>query len=241
MKSQVNEGMRLGDLADLVLPLISVDEYVSEVDPTQCLVFGFYVHDQDAADDLNRFLQKSAVPIMDTKVSPAPDQHGYFMVFLELMNNSRLPEIMTNILAEIKELVDIEDWQMRVRKTKGLLPFSEDNLKDAIAHLKDDDVQEGIRRFLSPSMLTDVLFEDDVIVLEGGGERHVHNLVMFDQIDHILESQRLVDAPVMYDIRTVARLNRVRRSLGEDWEALRMGGFILLHNTSDPRALLLRL
>src|ERR1700722_8534394 len=98
----LREGMRKGDLTDLVLPLISCDEYVSQLDQSECIVFGFYVHDEDAANDLNRYLQKSAMPILDTKVSPAPDQHGYFMVFVELMNNSRLPEIMKSILADIE-------------------------------------------------------------------------------------------------------------------------------------------
>ena len=135
-KPKLNEGLRDGDLADLVLPLISVDEYVSEIAGSgECIVFGFYVHDEDAANDLNGFLQKSATPILDTKVSPAPDQHGYFMVFIELMNNSRLAEIMTSILAEVKGLVAIDDWQMRVRNTEGLVPFSEDNLTDALKEL----------------------------------------------------------------------------------------------------------
>jgi hypothetical protein len=233
--------MREGDLADLVIPLLSVDEFVSDVDPTQCIAFGFYVHDQDAANDLNRFLQKSATPIMDTKVSPAPDQHGYYMVFAELMNNSRLPEIMTEILAEIKGLVDIEDWQMRVRKTKGLVPFSEENLKRALKKIDDDDVHENIMTFLHPSMLSNVLFEDDLIMLEGGGEKHLYNVIMFDRIDAIMEKQKLAESPMAFDIRTIARLNRVRRSLGEDWEASRIGPFVMLHNGSDPRGLLLRI
>lgn len=90
--SKLTEGMRRGDLADLVLPLISVDEYDSKVDEKEAIVFGFYVHDRGAADDLNRFLQKSAVPLLDTEVSPAPDQHGFYMVFIEFLDNDRLPQ-----------------------------------------------------------------------------------------------------------------------------------------------------
>ena len=133
-KSVLREGMREGDLADLVIPLIDVDNYISKVDPDECIVFGFYVHDKSAAEDLNRFLQKSSTPILDTEISPAPDQHGYYLVFVEFMNNDRLAENVTSILAEIKTLVDIDEWQMRVRKTDGLVPFSEDNLKDCLKH-----------------------------------------------------------------------------------------------------------
>ena len=147
MSNVLKEGMREGDLADLVLPLMDVDNFVSKVDPSECIVFGFYVHDEDAAKDLNRFLQKSSVPIMDTEISPAPDQHGYFMVFVEMMNNDQLPEQVTAILAEIKTLVDIEDWQMRVRKTDGLIPFSEENLKDCLDNIKKEDKTEDVLEF----------------------------------------------------------------------------------------------
>src|ERR1700733_10450117 len=91
-KPELLEGMREGDLADLVLPMISVDEYSSKIDNDQAIVVGFYVHEEMAARDLNRFLQKSAVPLLGTDVSPAPDSHGYFMVFCEMMDNDRLAQ-----------------------------------------------------------------------------------------------------------------------------------------------------
>lgn len=236
MNTKLNEGMRIGDLADLVIPLISCDEYQSDVDTDECIVFGFYVHDEDAANDLNRFLQKSSTPILDTKVSPAPDQHGYFMVFIELIDNSRLPEIMTSILAEIKSLVDIEDWQIRVRSIDGLIPYSEDNLKEALHKLKHDSVHEDIVEFLYPSLLSRVLFENELIILEGGGERHLFNIVSLDRLDALHENL----SPMALDIRTVARLNRIKRSLGENWEVSKHGKIILLQNHADERGLLLQ-
>ena len=152
MKSKIiREGLRSGDLADLVLPLISVDEWVSKVDPEECIVIGFYVHDEDAANDLNRFLQKSAVNLMDTEVSPAPDQHGYYMIFVELMNNTQLAENVNNILADIKELVDIDHWNMRIRNIDGLQPFSEDNIKKFIKEIDKKTKKNDVLEFLSYS------------------------------------------------------------------------------------------
>jgi hypothetical protein len=58
-RSKLYEGMWSGDLADLVQPLVSIDEYASKIDPNAIAV-GFYVQDKDAADDLNRFIQKVA-------------------------------------------------------------------------------------------------------------------------------------------------------------------------------------
>jgi hypothetical protein len=239
MMAQLTEGMHEGDLADLVLPLISVDEFVSKVDPSECIVFGFYVHDHEAANDLNRFLQKSAVPILDTEVSPAPDQHGYFMVFVEIMRNRRLEENVTSILAEIKSLVNIDEWQMRVRKLDELVPFSEQNLRDSLNEIVKKDKHKDVLEFLSTSALSDVLFEDDLIILESYGERHAHWLLAFDRIDVLMQKAEVSDAPIAYGMRSIARMNKIAHALGEGWDVSNVGKHILLHNAVDPRGLLL--
>ena len=239
----LQEGLRAGDLADLVLPLISVDEFESKVDPKECIVFGFYVHDKDAAKDLNRFLQKSATPLMDTDLSPAPDQHGYFIVFIELMDNSTLAENMVSILAELKELVDIDDdgWQMRVRGTKELLAFSEKNLKEAIADAKKAIKHEEVKEWLKSSILTNVLFEGDLIILEYFKERYVHEMLNFGDTPTILMEQNLMETPILFNIKTVAKMNRLKAALGENWEVLALGKkHILVQFDDEPKSLLLK-
>ena len=240
---KLNEGMRMFDLVDLVLPLISVDEFCSKVDETECIVFGFYVHDKDGANDLNRFLQKSATSILDTDISPAPDQHGYFMVFVELMNNSRLPENITSILTELKGLTDIEDdgWQMRVRGVDDVIDFSEANIKDALKQSKKVSKHKEVKEFFNTSILTNVLFEGDLIILEHFGDRFVHELVSFGDTPTILQEQNLMETPVLFNIKIVAKMNRLRASLGEGWEVLALGKkHILIQNGNDPRSLLLK-
>lgn len=126
-RSNLFEGMWQGDLADLVQPLVSIDEYQSKLDDT-AVVVGFYVNDKDAAEDLNRFIQKSPVSIVDSDISPAPDQRGYYLVFVELQFNDRLVPNITSVLEEISPLVDITDWQMKVRNIKGMRPYDGDTL-----------------------------------------------------------------------------------------------------------------
>lgn len=246
-KTILQEGMRAGDLADLVLPLISVDEFESKVDPDECIVFGFYVHDKDAAADLNRFLQKSATPILDTDISPAPDQHGYFVVFVELMHDARLSENMVSILAEIKGLVDIEDdgWQMRIRGTDKLLAFSEENLKDTLEDVKKHKKHEAVKEWLKTSVLANVLFEDELIIMQGLHERHVYKIVDFGKPLDLVLKEKLLEAPILINIKVNAKMNRIRFALGEGWEVLPLGGkkdkpsHIVIQNEIDPRALLL--
>jgi hypothetical protein len=238
--SNLTEGMREGDLADLVLPLMSVDEYRSKVDEDEAMVFGFYVHDQVAADDLNRFLQKSASPILDTEVSPAPDQHGYFMVFVEFSKDARLAENVADILSEIENLVDIDEWQMRVRDLDDLMPFTPKNLVAALKKSAKHVTEQAILGYLHPSALQDAMIDEDMLILQGSGERFVFNVVGFDGLDAMLSEHKLTEAAVSYSMRSVARTDRIARILGEGWLVLELEHLTLLHHVDDSRALLVR-
>lgn len=239
-RSNLTEGMREGDLADLVLPLISVDEYRSKVDEDEAIVFGFYVHDQAAADDLNRFLQKSAAPIIDTDVSPAPDQHGYFMVFVELINNERLSENVADILAEVKGLVDIDEWQMRVRDLDDLIPFSPKHLVAALKASAKKVTEQAILEYLRPSAIDVAMIDDDLLILQGSGERFVFDVVGFDQTDALLAQHTLTESGISYKLRSVARTNRISRILGEGWLVVELDRYTLLHNIDSAYALLVQ-
>ncbi len=137
--SKLMEGMWAGDLADLVQPLISVDEYQSKIDDS-AVAIGFYVSDKDAAEDLNRFIQKSPISLIDCDVSPAPDQRGYYIVFVEMELNDRFVSNVTSLLDEIGPLTDIDNWQMRVRGNKGLIAYDQEKLGEMLKvnHVRDE-------------------------------------------------------------------------------------------------------
>lgn len=241
--SHLTEGMRENDLVDLVLPLLSVDEYQSKIDEEEAIVIGFYVHDEDAARDLNRFLQKSATPLLATEVSPAPDQFGYYMVFVELMNNERLAENIESILQEMNPLVDLEneDWQMRIRGNDDLLPFSEAGLTKGLQQSKKHTQKTEVIEYLQYSALENAEFADQVLVLESASDRMVLDFIDFAPIDQLLAEFRLDQHGIDCDIRSMTRTNKFKRLLGEAWEASKFGRYILLHTDRDPRGLLLRL
>lgn len=236
-KNPLNEGLREGDLADLVLPMISIDEYESRIDKSQAIVVGFYVQDENAANDLNRFIQKSSLPLLGTEVSPAPDQHGYFMVFVEFMNNDRLPENVAAILHEMITLVSIDEWAMRVRKFKNLAPFSEDRLTKMLKQLKQDSQHQDILEFLGTTGLRRAEVAGDILLLEGNGEKLVLHILGFGRGSKLLAEHG--GAPQM-GLRSIAKTNRIARILGENWHATMLGDDLLVHSDCDARALLLK-
>jgi hypothetical protein len=251
----LREGMRGGDLEDLVLPMISVDEYESKIND-QAIVFGFYVSDHDAAYDLNRFIQKSPANLLDTEVSPAPDTRGFYVVFLEVLDSKELPEVVSRVLDEVSDLVNIKDWQMQVRGEKDLVPFSEDALAKYVKRngKKDDRttvrthkhhdhkraVHENVLAFLRPSQLSGVRFEDDRLILEGVGVRYGFEVVGFGETHAMTEQFGLTGKPMNMSLTDIAREVRVSRMLGEGWNVISFGEIrVVLHEDGDD-ALLLR-
>lgn len=244
----LTEGMRGGDLEDLVLPLISVDEYESKIDDS-AIVVGFYVNEHGAAEDLNRFIQKSPVEIIDTEISPAPDQHGYFMVFVELLKNARLARNVTEILDEVSPLTNVTHWKMQVRDHTDLIPFTEEAFTDAVEAIVGDDdqedekgdpVKEAILEFLTPSDLSDAAFEGEQIILESAGTQFAFTVVGFGHYEQVLVEHGLGEAPLGLDLIDVARANKLTTMLGEGWSVHRVGGHDVIQHTDSNQSLLLK-
>lgn len=237
----INEGLRTNDLEDMVLPLISVDEYESKVDEN-AIVFGFYVNDRDAANDLNRFIQKSPAMLLDTEVSPAPDQDGYYLVFFELLRNDKLPQSVREVLDEVEPLTNNTAWQLRIRDVDRLVPFSVAALK---AHLKKGDdeagddkpVREQVLAFLQPSGLSGTSTDGDRLVIEGMGHKVECDIVGFGPCDSLLAEHDIGALGV--SLRDAAYERRLALMLGDGWSVHSSNGVsVLLHEWSEDALIL---
>lgn len=142
----ISEGMWANDLEDLLQPVVSIDEYQSKIDDS-AIAIGFYARDRDAADDLNRFIQKSSIPIIDSDVSPAPDQRGFYIVFAELAGNDRFAENLVNLCEEVGLLGAVTEWKMKMRGIKNVVELDErrvelalmrNRISDKLARLRHD-------------------------------------------------------------------------------------------------------
>lgn len=248
------EGMRPGDLEDLVLPLLTIDEYESKLDD-DAIVMGFYVSDRDAADDLNRYIQKSPVQLLDTEVSPAPDQHGYYIVFLELLNDIRIVDNMKAILDEASPLTGIEEWQMRVRgNEEGVMPFSTKVLERRFTKLRNENVDgeheknasdpdetEGrVMEFFRPSDLQDVVFDGRRLALTGGAGKFLAEFVALGEAETLITEHHLNENAMDLGLEDIAKSLKMTRLLGDGWMSSRVGDYSILQHVGTESALLLR-
>ena len=110
--AQIKEGVEYGDLESLVATRISIAEFEPKTgSENDVVVIGFYVDDESPASDLASFIEKSAVDILDTEVSPAADEDGFYMVFVEIDNEDLMKKVL-GLLEDVSRLVKIEDWTL---------------------------------------------------------------------------------------------------------------------------------
>lgn len=229
------EGLREGDLEDIVLPLISVDEYQSKIDD-EAIVFAFFVKDQDGAKDLNRFIQKSPASLLDTDISPAPNQKGYYLVFVELLKNDLLPKTIETILEEVSPLVGIEHWNMRVRGVDKLLPVTRKLLAKHFGDKEQEAVAESVTHYLTKSDLSDVETQGRSIDLVRDGRRMSFDLVEYKEAD----DHALFETPTSLTFADVALLRRLEIMLGEGWVVGGTSDSVMLRHRDENNIIILR-
>jgi len=110
--SQINEGVEFGDLQSLVSSDVSVAEFEPKTGTDDdVVVIGFFCKDEAPANDIATFIEKSTVDILDTEVSPNPDENGFYLVFVEV-ENENLMQTVFELLDDVSRLTEIEEWSV---------------------------------------------------------------------------------------------------------------------------------
>jgi len=234
-RSNLTEGMREGDLANMLLPIISVDEYESKIDDS-AVVIGFYINDLNAARDLNRYIQKSPQDIIDTEISPAPDQHGYYLVFVEIINNKQLPKIIMEIIADISPLVSVDTWEMRLRGEDSPKVASESTLMQYFGY----SIEENVYKILTNTELHEATVTGSCLRI--ATEKYA---AAFEVIDiapiSIMENHKLLREESLSITRDDVNTSKIIMGmLGEGWFADKFGDYWLLHQGGNSQGILAR-
>ena len=110
--SQINEGVEFGDLQSLVSSDVSIAEFEPKTGTDDdVVVIGFFCKDEAPANDIATFIEKSTVDILDTEVSPNPDENGFYLVFVEV-ENENLMQTVFELLDDVSRLTEIEEWSV---------------------------------------------------------------------------------------------------------------------------------
>jgi hypothetical protein len=128
--SKIDEGLRPGDLEHLILPTVSVDEFEPKSgQPDNVVVVGFYAEDQEPANDLASFIERGSHNILDTEVSPAPDEEGRYLVFVEMNRDESMFDTTTKILKDVEKLTSVDEWEIRFYGSDNTINIKKESIK----------------------------------------------------------------------------------------------------------------
>lgn len=125
---QISEGVEYGELKSLIRPKLSVAEFEPKTgNESDVVVLGFYSKDEHPAKDLATFIERGITDILDTEVSPAADEDGFYMVFVEVENEKLMDKVMS-LLDDVNRLVEIDEWTIKFFEGNEI-SVSSDNIK----------------------------------------------------------------------------------------------------------------
>lgn len=228
----LNEGMRSGDLEGLVLPLVSIDEYESKIDP-EAIVLSFFVQDKNAAQDLNRFLQKSNADLLDTDVSPAPDQHGYFVVFVETLKTHKLPKIIMQLLYEISMLTNFSKWKIRIRGVKKLVDANEEILNKLLNTIG---LTENLINFFKSSDIVKFVVDDGNLLIEDVFQRAQYEFIGYGSLNKLLVENKLLEA----GMKTSKECRNLSTMLGRNWDVSTLDDYLIIQKHDEDNVVIVK-
>ena len=241
------EGLKEGDLAELVLPMISIDEFESKLDDDS-IVVAFYVGDRDPSQDLNRFIQKGAASVLDTDVSPAPNEDGYYMVFVEFLRDENFPAKLISTVESLEGLTGITAWKAQIYDVEGVVPVTLDCLienvrlashEDHAGH--EDDVEESLTEFFRASDLDNMVIEGKTVTLEGLRASVVLQFVDLGTTTAVVENNAVMASATRLDEVALSNTRRIQNMLGEQWIAQQRGNYLVVGQQGDDTCALFRL
>lgn len=193
--TKLMERLEENALEYLIAPLISIDEYESKIDDRKVIVTGFFVKDYDPAIDLSSFIEKSSIRPLDTEVSPAPNDEGWYLVFVEMSRDKDFPERICELVGQIDNLTNIDKWQFKPysKQEDDFHDLSEDavrkliNLKPATIKAEEPEekpaepIAERIGSFFKNSLLENIEVRQKWIRINSNGQKKVYMIHSFGE------------------------------------------------------------
>lgn len=129
----LSEGFDYHDLEGIIIPTVSVDEYVAKMgDNSDIVTVTFMLKSEQAAKDLSGWFEKGYDFVLDAKVSDGELAPGKYLLFVEMNRRRSVPERIVDMLDGLETLTNfkLSDWTIVVDDEE--YPADVDSLSSAI-------------------------------------------------------------------------------------------------------------
>lgn len=213
-------------LKDTILDKITIDHFSPKSGTEEeIIVVAFYAVDKDPAHDLETFLQRSALEIVDVDVSPNPDEDGYYIVFVELEKDRQIVEKISFLIKDIENITGELDW-----KVKPYLAVDWYSLDDPefLKYFIPKDSSEDITEFFSSVPRCNIVVEGHTLNME----RLSAQIVNFGKFEE-LSLDKVVTESVSSMMNTSSEIRYLCECLGSGYEVSVNRNNIVVSNGTD--------
>jgi len=114
---QLTESLHAGDLEYLVKKVFGIDAFKSKIgDDDQVVVVSFEVKQEDAAKDLENFIEMGYSFVLDADCTAGEGDDGSYFVFVELERGRHVAEQILEIIEGVKKLANLDGMRFRYFK-----------------------------------------------------------------------------------------------------------------------------
>lgn len=115
---QLNETLHAGDLRNTIKKVFSIDSHKSKIgDDNSIVVLNFTLDTEDAAKDLENFIEMGYNFVLDADASSGETDEGTYSVYVELERTRHSAEQILEIIEGIKKLADFDEMRFRYFKS----------------------------------------------------------------------------------------------------------------------------
>ena len=197
--------LKYNELQDLVLPKLSIDEFSPKTgDNKDVMVLGFYVKDKEPAKDLSHFIENGAYDILDVESSPASNDDGEYMVFVEVKRDDNFFELTEKVVDDLGNIMDIDGWKYKPyysedefdRTNQGWKSYvitdpdkyvSKEEFTENLMIQQKQEYNESIGNFFLESLISNVTLDEQedksTLSINNGRRSFSYDLLNFGEAD----------------------------------------------------------
>jgi hypothetical protein len=212
--------LRAGDLRHLIKRVFTIDSFQSKIgDDEDVVVLGFEVQEQEAAKDLENFVEMGYDFVLDADVTPGETDSGNFVVFVELERTRHVASQILEIIQGVKKLGNLDYMRFRYFKSFKSKEADEENLKAMIPLDRagyrvatEKNKLDNFSEFFSNSFADDIKLIDESITFKRTySDPITFNVINSGPKQDIYESMK---GPVMLQNKDMAEVMFLTRHIG---------------------------
>lgn len=163
-------GLRKSDLKDLLYPVFEIDSFKSKMgDDEDIAVVSFSVKENNAANDLVEFIEKSYDFVLDADSTVSEIDGGLYKVFVEIERNKDINSNIMEMLYGVGKLSEVESFKFRYHKNFRSHEANLDNLQEMVpvdSRTYTLTVLENAETFFSKTPFEKLEFLDEALIIK---------------------------------------------------------------------------